>query len=125
MRHTIKTLLLSLLVLAQAFATSGDAHQFHAGLDQHLTTAALATSLKNGIDSSQSVLGDTPCEYAIADDNHKDCQHCCHCHSSIHAFMIPIGEHLEAVLASLPAYSLLDNHLLPRNSTTPYRPPIA
>ena len=125
MRYTIKTLLLTLLVLAQAFAASADAHQFHSGMDQHLASAASATNLKDEIDSSKSVLGDTPCEYAIEDDNHKDCQHCCHCHSSIHAFIIPIGEHLVAVLVSLPAHSLSKNHLLPRNSTTPYRPPIA
>ena len=134
MRNTARTFLLIILALAQAMVASADAHQFHSDSKRHTATleqpvTQIRSATKSKIDTTQQ---HPQCEYSHQTQNNNtntntntDCQHCCHCHTNFHAFMLLPIQPLQASLASWPAYETPKNHLLPRNSRTPFRPPIA
>ena len=135
MRNTAQTFFLIILALAQALVASADAHQFHSDSERHTTSApleqlAVQVNLAVAEPNVKTTDQHIQCEYSHQTQNsdtntNADCQHCCHCHTNFHAFMLPPIQPLQATLASWPAYGTPKNHLLPRNSRTPFRPPIA
>lgn len=121
-----------MLALAQALAASADAHQFHSDskrhiiqLEQPVTRIGLATIASIETIDQHPQCADSHQEQNTNTNTNTDCQHCCHCHANFHAFMLPTIQPLHTILASWPTYRTPLNHLLPRNSRTPFRPPIA
>lgn len=106
-------LALIFLVLLQSFVVVADAHKLHQSSNEHQTTFDHV-----GDDAGDVVTASTSTSNAL------DCQHCCHCHSSM-------GSLLPASIPSLglnkPHYSVhAYPHQLPsKMPSSLYRPPIA
>tara|TARA_R110001599_G_scaffold271093_1_gene472043 strand:- start:187 stop:501 length:315 start_codon:yes stop_codon:yes gene_type:complete len=99
------------LLLLQSFATLADVHQFHQADNQHqIITEQLQ-------DNDQLKLSEKQSNTDIG------CQHCCHCHGSIH-FALPTNAEPpwpNRVGSEVTAYS---HFYSPDISAHHYRPPI-